>query len=190
MIRFIAPSRNVQSISLLVLLLAGCACASSAFGQQTQSQPGTPSQVSVSVARLYSFFLIHQSVLDDVAAKLQANGRDGNPLRNDLQNRLGFSDTEYAPIRASSQRLVKELNPINAQLKALPYTSANAGQARALIAQREALIYKEINNLTAELSPQNKVTLEKFMAQFFAPKPLRFRAQQSAVQPAGKVVAQ
>jgi hypothetical protein len=125
-----------------------------------------------------------------MAAQFQAKGRNGNPLRNDLQTRLGFSDSDYAPIRTSSQRLASELKPLDAQLKALPRTAANVGQTQALIAERESYINNEVYNLSLELSPQNKTALENFMAQFFAPKQLTFKSPAVGESPAGKAVQQ
>jgi hypothetical protein len=139
----------------------------------------------VSLQHLYWHFLIHQADLDAFAAKLQEKGDNGNALRNDLQNRLGFSDADYAPIRTSSQRLAAELKLLDEQLKALPHSPAGASQAQGLIAQRESCIDNEVYNLSLELSPQNKTALEKFMAQFFAPR----RVSVHVPQAAGKAVA-
>lgn len=181
------PQRKL--IPLLVLLLLGCASALPVIAQQAQIQPNAPSQLKpISVAHLYWHFLIHQSVLDAAAAKLQADGKDGNALRNDLQIRLGFSDAGYAPIRTASQHLALELKPINEQLKALPHSASSTAQAQSLISQREAFISSEMYNLSLELSPQNKTALEKFMADFFAPKQIAVQAP-PAGQSTGKAVA-
>ena len=156
----------------LVLLLMLGASAPLIIGQQMQSQPNasTTNLKPVSLPHLYWHFLIHQSRLDAFAAKLDAEGRGGDAIRNDLQRRLGFTDAEYAPIRASSKRLAAELKPIEAQLQSLQGHAGDSSQAMTLIAEREIYINKEINTLSTELSPQNKAKLEKFMTQFFAPK--------------------
>jgi len=182
------PSR-IPSLSLLILLPLLCVSTHLAIGQQTQSRPNAPAQLKpVPPPHLYWHFLMHQSELDAAAAQLQTKGKNGNPLRNDLQIRLGFSDADYAPIRTSSQRLAAELKPIQEQLKALGSSPANASQAHALIAQREAYISNEIYNLSLELTPQNKIALENFMAQFFAPKQIAFKFPPSAVQSEEKAV--
>jgi hypothetical protein len=187
----ILPHRRVLSLSLLGLLFMLGASAHPAIGQQAQSQPNAPAQPkAVPLPHLYWHFLIHQNDLDNMAAQFQAKGRNGNPLRNDLQTRLGFSDSDYAPIRTSSQRLASELKPLDAQLKALPRTAANVGQTQAVITQRETYINNEIYNLSLELSPQNKAALENFMAQFFAPKQLTFQSPAAAQNPAGMAVKQ
>ncbi len=176
--------------TFLCALLLLCVSAHPAIGQSTQTQANTPSQPKpVSLPHLYWHFLIHQNDLDNMAAKLQAKGRDGDALRSDLQIRLGFSNADYAPIRTSSQRLASELKPINDQLRSLAHTPANASQVRKLIAERDMYIENEASILSVELSPQNKAALEKFMAQFFAPKQLTFNIPASAGQTAGSGVS-
>lgn len=166
----VLPSRVLMPPILGFLLLL-CASAHPAIGQQTQSQPNASSQLQpVSLPHLYWHFLIHQSELDAFAAKLTAQGQDGQALRNDLQNRLGFSDADYAPIRTASQQLTSQLQPIEAQLKALQGSAWNPSQVQALIAQRENYIDNEVYNLSVELPTKKKVALESFMTSFFAPK--------------------
>jgi hypothetical protein len=171
-----------------MLLFLLCASAHPAIGQQAQSQPSTAPQLQpVPLAHLYWHFLIHQNDLDTFAAKLTAEGKEGQALRNYLQTKLGFSDGDYAPIRTSSQRLAAELVPINTQLKSLHGSASNASQIQSLISQRETYIGNEVYNLSIELSAQNKAALEAFMRNFFAPKSV------SAAVPAtsnGKVVQQ
>jgi hypothetical protein len=185
----VLPSRVLMPPILGFLLLL-CASAHPAIGQQTQSQPNAPAQLKpVSLPHLYWHFLIHQSELDALAAKLTAKGQDGQALRNDMQTRLGFSDADYAPVRTASQQLASELQPVEAQLNALQGSAWNPSQVQALIAQREADINNVVYNLSIELSAQNKVALESFMTGFFAPKNVS-----TAVAPAssstGKAVQQ
>jgi hypothetical protein len=156
---------------LLGLLLFLCVSTHPAIGQQVQNQPNALSQVKpVSLPHLYWHFLIHQSELDALAAKLNANGKNGQVLRNDLQTRLGFSDADFAPIRTASQQLAAELQPIEAQLKALQGPAWDPTRVRDLIAQREADIDNVVYDLSIELTPKNKAALENFMTSFFAPK--------------------
>jgi hypothetical protein len=169
-------------LPFLCSLLLACAGAHPAVAATASH---TPSQLKpLSLPHLYWHFLIHQADVDAFVAKRQATGQNSNALRNDLQSRLGFSDAEYAPIRTSSQRLASELKPISEQLRSLPHSPNSASQAKALIAQREAFINSEVYNLSLELSPENKAALEKFMANFFAPKPLTFKIPASAGQQA------
>lgn len=166
-----APHPNTLLPKCLVLLLVVGVSLPLALGQQTQSQPNASSELKpVSLPHLYWHFLIHQSELDAMAAKLDAQRLGGDAIRSDLQKQLGFSDADYAPIRASSQRLATELNPIEAKLRSFEGPNWNPSQVTSLIAEREIYIDREINTLSTELSPQNKAALEKFMVQFFAPK--------------------
>ena len=175
---------------ILGFLLLLCASAHPAIGQQTQSQPNASSQLKpVSLPHLYWHFLIHQSELDAFAAKLTAQGQDGQALRNDMQTRLSFSDADYAPIRTASQQLTSELQPIETQLKALQGSAWNPSEVQALISQRETDINNEVHNLSTELSAQNKAALESFMTSFFAPKPVTATVTPTS-NTAGKVAHQ
>jgi hypothetical protein len=141
-----------------------------ALPQRAAGQVSSAQLQPISLPHLYWHFLIHQNELDVMAAQLDAQGKDGSGLRNDMQTRLGFSDADYAPIRSSSQRLAVELEPIDAQFKVLQGPAWNGVQAQALTAQRETYIANEVYNLSLELTAQNKAALESFMTDFFAPK--------------------
>lgn len=176
-----APRRSLMPLLVLVLLFLPCTSMHQAIGQQSQSQPGTASQLQpVPLPHLYWHFLIHQNDLDAFAAKLTAQDQNGLALRNDLQIKLRFSDADYAPIRTASQRLAAELEPIEEQLRSLRNSPESANQAQALIAQRESYINNEVYNLSIELSAQNKVSLEKFMAAFFAPNNISSAAPEAS----------
>jgi len=111
------------------------------------------------------------------------------PLRNYLQTRLGFSDADYAPIRESSQRLASELNALNQEAKSLRLSGSDSGQLELLLDDRETYIDNEVYALSNELSSQKKVTLEKFMAQFFAPKEVSIQIPQSSSATTGKAAS-
>jgi hypothetical protein len=123
--------------------------------------------------RLYSHFLMYVNVLDRAGKNWTAQGKDGSKLANDLQNRLRFTDTEFAPIRISANRLAANLADIDKQMKSLPIAPAAAqdNSARHVLGQkREAMISGEINALQGQLTADEKARLESFMIQFFAPK--------------------
>jgi hypothetical protein len=176
--RYLGPRRNLNCAVLLkfipyaaTVLIALVALLPAAIGQAAQNPSGaTPQFRPASLPHLYGHFLIHQNELDVMAAKLKAEGKADDTLRNDFQTRLGFSDDDFTPIRTSSRRLAAELAPIEAELKALPRNGMSADQAHTLATQRESYINNEVYNLSVELSPQNKARLEQFMTQFFAPK--------------------
>jgi len=163
---------------LLSALLLFFGRGSQAFAQQTQSSQA-PQLQPLSLPHLYWHFLIYVSVLDKKADQFAAQGEGGEWLRSDLQSRLQFSDADFAPIRASSQRLASQMAALNEQLnslKSVPPSASKAAQIKALVNQRESAINNEIAALTHALSPQKRAALEAFMTQFFAPK-------RSATQP-------
>ncbi len=164
-----------------------------ALSQSPATQPQRSSQTltqpkPVPLAHLYWHFLSFQQHLDEAVAAREKTGKDlqgGPALRASLQNQLGFSDADYAPIRTSSERLVpivKALDAqaaaINASIKSLKQNgivpsggaSPDPEKLQALHAQREVAINAEIASLTQALSPQNKAALDRFLVQFFAPK--------------------
>jgi hypothetical protein len=68
-----------------------------------------------SVPHLYWHFLMYQNHLDRAAAAHEKQGKDGKWLRNHLQQRLGFTDSQFAPIRTSAQRLEPQVVDIRAK---------------------------------------------------------------------------
>jgi hypothetical protein len=186
-------SRKFLSPPFLAMLLALCVLSYRAIGQsaQTQTKPSSHPE-PVSLPHLYWHFLVYQNFLDNKAAGLAAQGKNGELMRNDLQSRLKFSDVDYAPIRTSSQRLASEIKALDEQAKEIhgSGSSSYSGQMSGLAAQREADINNEIYNLTRELSPQNKAALDAFLVQFFAPKNLVIKPSLPATQLAGKAVLQ
>jgi len=175
--RFIHNSSGRQLVSMLLL----CLCLFQAFtgklaqGQQQQPAPGSVQPSPVPLAHLYWHFLIYQNSHDAIAAQLIAQGKDGTWVRNHLQERMGFSDDDFAPIRISATRLASEVQALNAQaaaIRASGVSPANAAQLKALAAQREADISAEILYLRQSLSEERITAFEAFITQFFAPKNL------------------
>lgn len=172
-------------------VIAGC-IGMALFWQVAQPKTVASQQVSSSTSKLqplslphlYWHFLIYVNVLDQKAAELNAQKKNGNWLRNDLQTKLQFSDTDFAPIRISSERLSSELATLNQQgrtiLTAGPSASTTT-QMKALVTQRETYIDNEIVYLSQSLSAQKQAALEAFMMQFLAPKSL---ASQGSISPA------
>lgn len=121
---------------LLLLLVLG-ASAQLAIGQQTQSQSPTETPVHATDAQAqqqevanisapalmtlrYWWFLSYQHHLDVVAAQFEASGKDASNLRNALQKQLRFSDADYEPVRASSERLAAEVQSLYTEVKSDP----------------------------------------------------------------------
>lgn len=160
--------RNRLSFTLLCLLFSLAASA-----QQTPRQTLRTSQLKpLPLPDLYRAFLLYQNFLDTRSAALISQEKNEIWLRNDLQNRLRFSDAEYAPIRTSSERLATEWKALDQQESAIrkSWSASSSRELRAIAAQRKSDVENEIYALGHELSSQNKTALENFMTDFFAPK--------------------
>lgn len=175
--RRMKPSWFTRSkVRLIALLLAIVPVVAPCQVQSGRSQKPPAKLRPVSLPHLYWHFLVFQNVLDSKAAELEAHGKDGRTLRNDLQMRMGFSDSDFAPVRASSVRLSSELKVLDAQaatVRAAGRSPANAAKLKALAAQREAYINAEISALKRALPPERIAVFEAFITRFFAPKPVR-----------------
>ena len=85
---------------------------------QAQSEAhGNRQRASLPV--LYRHFFAYQTHLDEVAAALQEQGKDGSEFRDHFQRLLGFTNAEYAPVRASAQHLVARLREHDAKIKSV-----------------------------------------------------------------------
>lgn len=89
-----------------------------ARGTATTAAAGVKQQ-RPSVPHLYWHFLMYQNHLDRAAAAHEKQGKNGNWLRNHFQQRLGFTDEQFAPVRTSAQRLAPELAAIKAKAVAI-----------------------------------------------------------------------
>lgn len=170
---------NILIPRCLLGVVVGCIVMLPASGQIPQtSQPrpdGTLTLKPLSLPQLYRQFLLFQNHLDTRASELEAQGKDGTPLRKLLQNKIGFSDADFAPIRASSQRLGSEWKDFNQQ--AMGIRRATPGPERdekwrALIKRRDDSTQREVQYLGGVMTPQKRTAMENFLRQFFAPKKL------------------
>ena len=196
-------------LATLVLLAAP-----SARGQEKFVLKGhaTPSANRAPLPHLYMNFLLYQNHLDKAAAQHEAQGKDGSWLRNLLQERLGFTSSQFSVVRASAVRLESELNDIkvraSAAIQADHAASAQSPNApRAAIRQlpalddlrkeREDVIQREIDGLNRELGPEASAKLQATIEDIFsqnqaihvtpapprAPKLLPPQAESPAVRP-------
>jgi hypothetical protein len=169
--RSAAPSTSAQStLAVPCQYLEGnSACASS---------PKT-----VPLPHLYWHFLMYQNHLDQFADKLEKQGKDGEPFRQSIQNKVGFSDEEFVPVRESAQRLKMTLDDIYARIMAVVrqerernsgavYSDENPSPAipaiKALSQERENAIAEEISRLNDQLGPENAERLKRFITEHFA----------------------
>lgn len=161
---------RITSPAIVLLFLLGAA-AQPLFGQTAQK---SNQMRPLPVKDLYRVFLLYQNFLDTRASALQAQGRDESWLRNDLQHRLGFSDSDYAPIRQASQQLATDLKSLSDQAQSIRTSGSPfaAAEMRRLMALRDSYVNRDVANLQSELSPNEKLQFESFITSFFAPKPL------------------
>lgn len=193
-------------------LFAGMLLTSPAFSQPNAVQPqfvkpsATPGPAKgVPLTHLYYHFLLLQNYLDTKAASLDAQGQNGNFVRADLQKKMGFSDTDYAPIHDSAGRFASELGQLETQVKAINETvraerkmeGVSFGtppppndELKTLRLQRDADLDAEIASLTQNLSAKNKEKLEQFLVVFFAPKNLSVHIPAAAGQAASSTEVQ
>jgi hypothetical protein len=169
--------RVVALLGMALIFAAHSATAQNSVGSRPHGKPSDSFKPqAVSTEHLYWHFLMHLQRLDAKAAEMTAQGKDGSGLRNDLQSRLKFSDADFALLRASAQRLSSQLTAINEKAKALTADSTaatqNRDQLRALHAERETVIHKEVLGLQQTIPLEKQASLEAFLIQFFAPKQL------------------
>lgn len=151
-----------------------------------QAEEGSPCASSpqvVPLPHLYWHLLVYQNHLDQLAEKMEKQGKDGEPIRRSIQNQLGFSEEEFAPVRESAERLKASLDDINSRIMAVVMEehqrdvgsapsgqnrSASASALRALGQEREAAIAAEVAKLNDELGPTNAERLKAFITEHFA----------------------
>jgi hypothetical protein len=177
---------------LFSAVLSACALLQ-AMGQSTPTQPvsGTPFQPKpVSIPHLYWHFLAYQQHLDEAAATREEQGKNGQPLRDSLQNELGFSSVDYAQIHASALRLTDKVKDVNGRAKAIVDAAKNARSAgllsdsaasadqeqlKSLAAERDAAIDAEITTINLHLSTEQQAALQSYLVKKFSPSNARFR---------------
>ncbi len=77
--------------------------------------PQSPAPLTV----LYEHFFTYQNHLDRFAATLASLGKDGSDFRNHFQQKMGFTDDEYALVRSAGAKLIADLAKQDAKAKAV-----------------------------------------------------------------------
>lgn len=178
---FMSKSRMATASCLSVLLSVVLFC-SHVSGQSTVPiTPGTPTPVSL--PHLYWHLLMYQNHLDSAAAANEKQGKDGSWLRGHIQQKLEFTDAEFAPVRESAQRLEKTIAAIDAKAQAivkadraqygkglLPAGVQPPGwsQLQDLNQERETAITDEISKLNDALGPVNAAKLQEYIQTNFS----------------------
>jgi len=153
-------------------------------GQTTTAAPviqGTPTRASL--PHLYWHLLMYQNHLDKTAADREKQGKEAAWLRNHLQEWLGFTDAEFAPIRESAVRLEKTIAGIDAKAQAiikagraqygkglLPAGAQPPGwdDLKELNQERETAITDEIAKLNDALGEDNAAKLQAYIEKEFS----------------------
>jgi len=170
----------------LVLLVVTGSLLSSGFAQQAASPSPQSRQLQpkpVPLSHLYWHMLMWQNHLDKTAAEHEKNGKDGAWLHGYLQKRLGFSDTEFAPVRESAQSLATVIAGLETQAKSLVQADLalyangtlkpndpppNLEKVKQLSHQREDAINAEMARLNAALGPTNAAKLKAYLISDFS----------------------
>ncbi len=165
------------------LSICGCVTASLLLlGSVLAAQ--NPQRIPVPMTHLYWHFLLLQNHLDRVAAAHEQQGQDGSALRNYYQQRIGFTDSQFALVREAGLRLEPELRAIDAEVKAV-IDADHARHPRVLASpkdlppvppeltelqrKREQTIEYEVGSLKLALGARQTAKLETFLTHEFAP---------------------
>lgn len=169
------PSRRELVLALSVLMLTmfvGLPVHSQS--QSSATSAGNPTPVPSQI--LWFHFLSSVNHNDAVAAKLQAQGRDGGWLRNAHQRRLGFTDQQFAPIRSSAQQMRADLDEMGKKIQTakqaahLQVGEKFPPEVSDLMKQRQALVANRISSLQATLGPETSGILTAYLRSYIAPK--------------------
>jgi len=133
---------------------------------------------------LYRHFLAYQSHLDEVGAKLDREGKDGSQFRDHYQQKLGFTNEDFAPLRSAALRLNATLKDEDAKIKGV-IDAARAQHPRNLASpfdlppvpeelkqlqkERDRIIQQEMDRLNSELGPEHAAKLQTLIQNDFAP---------------------
>jgi hypothetical protein len=191
LISVLVKSRSTATVAFFRAAMVVCIIAAGSVAPKSRAQQVAPPPHTIPIEHYYRHYLVHQNLLDQLAAARDAKGQDGTWMRNHLQLKLGFSDADYAFVRSSSQSLAGKIKSLDAQalaIKSAGLTSTSQSQLQALAAQREMAVNAEVSSLRAKLPPAKISALEVFMVQFFSqgssiPKPsLSIGSTPAAVQ--------
>lgn len=176
---------NLISCAAQLALLFCLSGSNVIFGQaQAPVQSAGASTHQVPLPLLYRHFLAYQNHLDRVGVALDKQGKDGSEFRDYFQRKLGFTDTEFAPIRETALRLESELNDQDAKAKAVidsvraqhpqiiskPTDLPPVPQELAQLQQeRDGIISREIAQLDSTLGAQHAAKLQALIQNEFAP---------------------
>jgi hypothetical protein len=189
MLCLIDNRERLWRVFVLLLATAGAVLAQ-AGGRPTAAQgspptPPLPAQVgSASVPALYRFFFRHLGVLDSQAATMDAEGKNGNELRNYYQTILNWTPAEAAIVKQNATSCVTAIQQLDQQAQAIiqqikaayplginPSSGAPpAPDARLvqLTQQRDSVTNAQVTSLQSSLSAATFQKLDTWIKTQFA----------------------
>jgi hypothetical protein len=176
----------VPELTGVLLCMLASAFALGQIGGPVPAPLATPMPVPPS--HLYWRFLMSVTRNDRLADQREKQGRKGDWIRNASQNGLGFTDEEFALIRATAQRLEAELKELDAQAKALidahhaahPLQPETHSEVQALKEQRKADFEGEVAKLRHALGPSAADRLDIYIQTHIDPKLMTHLPQPSS----------
>jgi hypothetical protein len=168
----------------LCFALAALLIAPIGRGQQAsvKALPTSSTGTRAPLAHVYMNFLLYQNHLDKSAAVHEQQGKDGSWLRDHFQRQLGFTDSQFAIVRATGTRLQLELADVQHRAKTIvledriahprlpkshePLPPPNP-QLRLLTQERESIIQREMANLNTQLDSRSATKLKTFLENDF-----------------------
>jgi|SRR5579859_7264673 len=165
-------------MSKQMIFLCVCSLSACIFAQSANPPALVPTHI------LYRHFLAYQSHLDRAAAAAAEQGKNASDLRNHFQQRLGFSDSQFAFVRAAAVKMDADLAPIDAKARAIidavhkqhpgPLKSRAdlppvPPELEQLQQQRDQLIKNEVTALKTALGPKDAAKLDALLQNDFAP---------------------
>lgn len=171
--------------TLLCIFVACVPTVAQTANPQTQPQSASATnRRPVPLPMLYRHFLAYQSHLDEVGAQLDREGKDGSEFRDHYQQKLGFTNDDFAPVRSGALRLNATLKDEDAKIKAV-IDAARAQHPRKVASpfdlppvpeelkqlqkERDKIIQQEVDRLNAELGPERAAKLQTLIQNDFAP---------------------
>ena len=185
--RHIAGLKTNGRLCVVVGLTAALLCvlvAAPTVAQTTFPLPPNAQKVPTSLPHIYWHFLLYQNHLDQLALRREQQGKDGTALRNHFQQKLGFSNAQFAVVRTAAQRLQSELSSLDSQAQAIinaaraanplqpgvPYIAGPVPpELKTLQQQHEDVIQSEVTNLKSSLGPDLAARLDAFLQTRAAP---------------------
>ncbi|MGA3325505.1 MAG: hypothetical protein ABSF45_13620 [Terriglobia bacterium] len=176
----------VAGLTSVLLCILTSVLALGQIGGPVPAPLATPRPVPPS--HLYFLFLMSVNRSDRLADRRDKQGRSGDWIRNSSQNGLGFSDEEFAPIRATAQRLEAELKELDAQAKAVidadhaahPLQPETHAEVQALQEQHKADLESEVAKLRHALGPSAADRLDIYVQTHIDPKLMTHLPQPSS----------